>query len=346
MEKKGENYVWLSDIVFDHETFESLKNSLSFNKRTFKSDFNHLWPRGNVYYEIGPTFTSSELVLVNNALQHWRINSSLDFTLRTTQPNYIRIQRGTTGSGLWSDYIGMKGGQQIINLEANSFSEGNVIHEIGHAIGFFHEQSRTDRDNAIVVHYDNVFPHTQGNIYQFQTYSDQGQSGSQIGNFDFNSIMLYSSWAFSDGIHPSITRIDGTTFGAQRIQLSLGDIEAAAYIYGPPFAKISKEVTYAYYDPYDADFDEYGNFVIKFYSDESCTIPVNLNSDRILKYEKIISERISGADYNYSTSYSLNLSAGSNSYLLFQYHDFDDSYQGISNNYHFTETEGKNRFLR
>ncbi len=37
-------------------------------------------------------------------------------------------------------------------------STGTVLHEILHALGFWHEQSRPDRDNHLVIVFDNVLP--------------------------------------------------------------------------------------------------------------------------------------------------------------------------------------------
>ena len=39
-----------------------------------------------------------------------------------------------------------------------------VVHELGHAIGFFHEQSRTDRDSYVSIHLQNVKEGTQFNF--------------------------------------------------------------------------------------------------------------------------------------------------------------------------------------
>ena len=47
-------------------------------------------------------------------------------------------------------------GEQKVNLHQNCWYKGIVIHEIAHAIGFFHEQSRTDRDSYVKILYQNI----------------------------------------------------------------------------------------------------------------------------------------------------------------------------------------------
>ena len=43
-------------------------------------------------------------------------------------------------------------------LFAYGFQFGVALHEIGHAIGYLHEQDRSDRDRYVVMHPENAGP--------------------------------------------------------------------------------------------------------------------------------------------------------------------------------------------
>lgn len=287
-EKKGDDiYVLDGDIVYTRAMVDTLEQqSQRKTEGTFTETPSYLWPGGVVYYVIEPGFTAAELTYISQAMQAWSSNCPVSFVARSSQANYVYIVPGASGSGLFSAYVGMHGGGQEINLEEGAFLAGEVMHELGHALGLYHEQCRTDRANAILVNYNNVYPNTTSNVYQFETYTQQGLAGSQIGPFDFNSIMMYGSYDFSDGIHPVITTLSGGVFYANRTNLSTGDIQTVDYMYGRApgvYARMEYDVLSVQNDGYtDYENDE---IYIRFYSNAACTVPATLAANETVTFQ-------------------------------------------------------------
>ena len=103
-----------------------------------------LWPADKIFYEISSGFSSSQESDIEDAIEHF--DNSTDMTLieRTSETNYVDFE----SSSVCNSWVGMKGGRQVINL-SSSCGYGSIIHEIGHAAGLWHEQSRGDRDDEI-----------------------------------------------------------------------------------------------------------------------------------------------------------------------------------------------------
>ena len=49
---------------------------------------------------------------------------------------------------------------QDISIGRDCDSRGIVMHEIMHALGFFHEQNRYDRDEYVKIHTENIMDGT------------------------------------------------------------------------------------------------------------------------------------------------------------------------------------------
>ena len=165
------------DIMVPPDWFES-KTAIS----------NNFWPSGIVPYQFdGNTWAAFRTAVVND-MAVWERVADVDFVPRTTQEDYIHIMYD---AGENSSFVGPQGGRQDVKLA----SWGNwvvVCHELCHALGFWHEQSRPDRDTYVQIHWDYIDEDKKHNF-------DKHSGAFYWGYYDFLSSMHYGQFAFDNG---------------------------------------------------------------------------------------------------------------------------------------------------
>jgi hypothetical protein len=142
----------------------------------------------------------------------------INFVARTNQTDWIRFQ----ASSFNNSPIGRRGGMQIINITSWN-TQIIIIHEIYHSLGFWHEQSASDRDTFVTINWNNICGssntpgnqchaatcqgcvNSQGNFISCAFNFDIEAAASVWGPYDFDSFMHYPRWAFSCNGNDTIT---------------------------------------------------------------------------------------------------------------------------------------------
>jgi len=137
------------------------------------------------------------------------------FPQRTNEVDYISVE---SRGGCWSS-LGRRRGRQVLSLKQfGCVYTGIIIHEFLHALGFYHEQTRSDRDDYVEINWQNIRPGLQS---QFRKRSTNNLDT----DYDYSSIMHYGREAFTKNGFSTITPIpDRRVKIGQRSGLSEIDI--------------------------------------------------------------------------------------------------------------------------
>ncbi|XP_046331012.2 zinc metalloproteinase dpy-31-like [Haliotis rufescens] len=182
----------------------------------------------NIPYIISADFNTyaSGKKAIEDAIRHWEEETCLNFVKFSRYYGPHLIFKKNKGC---SSYIGKRGSGQTISIGTGCDTKGIAAHEIGHALGFWHEQGRPDRDTYVRVYYDNI---KSGKSHNFRRESWRNARSMGI-PYDYSSVMHYGTKAFSKNERPTITAKESdmeTTLGT-RSGLSFYDVKIANLIY-------------------------------------------------------------------------------------------------------------------
>jgi hypothetical protein len=161
------------------------------DKTTYATYATNLWTNDIIPYEFDANVVPGLRGVANPqaamwlAMDAWEAVANVEFRPRNGEGNYLHIQNSTANNS----WVGMTGGQQVVNI-FNWEVTFVMAHELGHALAFWHEQQRTDRDNFVRIELQNVL-----DPFEF-AFQIEGASDN-YGPYDFDSVMHYGSCSFT-----------------------------------------------------------------------------------------------------------------------------------------------------
>ncbi|MCC6659935.1 MAG: hypothetical protein IT437_03515 [Phycisphaerales bacterium] len=181
------------------------------------------WGGGIVPYAFNGNVNPTNQQRAVDAMTAIEAVCGVDFVPRTNQAAYILFNAHPTSN---NSCVGTNGGVCVVNIW-EWWAPGVIMHELGHALGLWHEQQRADRDSYIQVNVANMCTTGAFNI-----------TGSTHDEYDFESVMHYQRIGASRDGSETITLLPAYTEWKYHLghyeYLSNGDIYALTSLYPAP----------------------------------------------------------------------------------------------------------------
>jgi Astacin (Peptidase family M12A) len=145
---------------------------------------------------------SPERMAIAAAINVWTTNTLMKIQERNGELHWIEFVAADEG-GACSSHVGVRqgwaGAQQIpCNPTGGNPPGSTLVHEIGHAVGLWHEHTREDRNDWITVQLENVRSDKRFN------YDQHVDDGSDLGTYDYESVMHYRERTFAIDWRPAV----------------------------------------------------------------------------------------------------------------------------------------------
>ncbi|XP_042246180.1 low choriolytic enzyme-like [Thunnus maccoyii] len=150
-----------------------------------------LWPKSanrnvEIPFLLSKKYDNTEKNEILRAMKGFESKTCIRFIPRATQRAYLSIEPRYGCSSL----LGRTGVKQVLSLQRfGCIRRGIIQHEILHALGFYHEHTRPDRDRYIRINWENVNEH-------FVLNFKKKDSDHLNTPYDYSSVMHYGRTAF------------------------------------------------------------------------------------------------------------------------------------------------------
>ncbi|KAK6326643.1 hypothetical protein J4Q44_G00022880 [Coregonus suidteri] len=157
--------------------------------------------------------------IILRSMEQIRLKTCVDFKPREAEPNYLLI---IEDEGCYS-YVGnQRWGNQSLSIGLGCGHIAIIEHEFLHALGFWHEQSRYDRDDHVTIVWENI---EEGKEHNFEKRS--ASQTSTLGTpYDYTSVMHYGKDDFTNGNGSTIItkQPEYQNVIGQRLDMSFNDV--------------------------------------------------------------------------------------------------------------------------
>lgn len=231
----------------------------------------YLWQNRIVPYEIDGALESDRSI-IEKALNGIASKTCIKFVPKKSEIDWIKFVKkvgcfSTVGKVFWEP------GFQEISLGDGCMQEGTIQHEVMHALGFYHEQSRPDRDQYVEIFWDNIKNGLDDNFEK----KEFGETDTLNFQYDFGSIMHYGKYTFAmDPSKPTIqSKSNPYQSLGQRDSMSPTDIQQINNLYSCSVTNGAWS-SWSTYGPCSEDcFKERSRFCMDTYDKTSCSNPTS-----------------------------------------------------------------------
>jgi len=208
------------DMILDNDQMEAIMNSRG---RNMLRDEKYHWKDAKLYYELDYVFDEEQLDLIYNAMDIIEKDTCIRILPKEADTqDYVKITGFNTGCHAT---VGHQGGEQVLNLQLSKPGQGcfmqyKIVHEFLHTLGFYHQQSATNRDDYVRIVEENIKDgrHKAFKKHDITHIEDFGVP------YDYESVMHYGEYHFTkNGLRTIVPLQQGARIG-QRQRITELDI--------------------------------------------------------------------------------------------------------------------------